>query len=303
LNESIYREIALTLGRDDALNVVRLIDDQGLADLCGYFETLYDAEGSGGPMEDRTRLMLYFPSEIADAGLRIDILMAALNIEDYISEEREIGERDYLEAYKKHYRSFPISPRIVIVPSWEKTDLHEREILDSGKFPLYLDPGLAFGTGLHPTTALCLEYLDERIAPGMRLIDAGCGSGILGMGALLLGANEVFAFDIDGNARIAVRHNLAMNPGIADRLIFLQGGFDLPEFAEYGANLLVANLTANIILNNLHAICEGHYQEIVLSGILADRESDVIEAMPAGWRLHRKAERDGWALLIFERAG
>lgn len=295
----LFQEIELELSREAAQDVTILLDEgEILPGLSGYYEVLYDEERIG---QDRTSLLLYFPlgEELHD--VKIELLMASLGIQDYEIRKKSVSRRAYLEAYKKYYTAFPVSKRIVIIPSWEKGTERERPGLEEGKLPLYLDPGLAFGTGQHPTTRLCLEYLDEHVTPGMRIIDAGCGSGILGIGALRLGAGYVFAFDVDGNAVTAVRQNLQLNDRMAGRMDVVQGGFELPSFVECEADLLLANITQKIIFANEKRIREGRYPRMVLSGILSEGRDDVVARFADGWRLLGESELEGWIRLEFER--
>ncbi|MCB1322680.1 MAG: 50S ribosomal protein L11 methyltransferase, partial [Leptospiraceae bacterium] len=170
---------------------------------------------------------------------------------------------------------------------------------------LYLDPGLAFGTGKHPTTELCLQFLDDLKPNGMRIVDAGAGSGILSLGALLLGARSVFAFDIDGNALTAMRQNLRMNcpPLVEGQLSAHHGGFDLPELEREleHADLLLGNITAGVILQNQNVIMSGSHRRMALSGILSEQSDRVVEAFQPAWRLNRMLTNDGWVLLDMER--
>ncbi|HSG70644.1 MAG TPA: 50S ribosomal protein L11 methyltransferase, partial [Planctomycetaceae bacterium] len=307
----IYREIEVELPSDDSLPFVQVLDE-GLAlpDLSGYYEVLYDetrpreSEADG----DRTRIVLYFPIHAELAVAQIELVLEALGLDDYRLNEKRIARKDYLEAYKQYYEPFQISPRLVIVPSWDRGS--EREAAarkaagETGVLSLYLDPGLAFGTGKHPTTQLCLEYLDEAFASPdrapRRLIDAGAGSGILALGALLFGAESVYAFDIDGNATVACRQNLELN-AVSGELIFEHGGFDLPGLAERPADLLLGNLTAAVLLQNQAFVDASQARRMILSGILTEQQDRVVEAFTSThWDFCSGRESDGWVLLEFE---
>ena len=247
---------------------------------------------------DRTKLVLYFAAENPDAADNLHILLAARGVTEYDLREKTLNRNDYLEAYKEHYRPFPIGRRLVIVPSWHRDSPEGRNYPD--RIPLYLDPGLAFGTGQHPTTRLCLGRLEE-LPPGLRLIDAGCGSGILSIGAALLGASEVLAFDVDNNAVKATLQNSLLNPGIAGRLQARQGGFDLQEF-EQEADMLIGNLTEVVILANEARIRRGRFGRMMLSGLLSEQKEKMIERFQDEWRLVLERDDEGWALLEFARA-
>lgn len=316
-NPEIYRQIEVELPAEDTLPFVQVLDE-GLAlpELSGYYEVLYDETRPRSA--DNAVLVLYFPiySELATA--QIELVLDALGLTRYRISEKKIERQDYLQAYKQYYEPFQISPRLLIVPSWDRGGERERllrgaEGVNSDARSLYLDPGLAFGTGKHATTELCLQYLDEVLndsatAP-RELIDAGAGSGILALGALLLGAHRVFAFDIDGNAAIACDQNLRLNPEIAARpgaLQFQHGGFDLPEFTARSADLLLGNLTAAVLLHNQGFIDQARVRRMALSGILTEQQDQVIAAFETTgacrWRILPGGirERDGWVLLEFE---
>ena len=298
MDTNVYREISLLLRKDDALSLVIMLDQNAFHGLCGYYEVLFD-ETKSNLNSDFTTVVLFFQSDDSEAGIRIEIFLAALGIEAISQSEKQVSRTEYLEAYKKHYTSFDITERIKIVPSWEKEKIITGS--ESDKIYLYLDPGLAFGTGLHPTSKLCLGYMDENPPAGLRIIDAGCGSGILSIGAILLGAEEVFAFDIDGNSILAVRNNLELNSGVDKKIILKKGGFDLKEFTEYPADILLGNLTASILLTNRNYINQGKYNKMILSGILSEKEEEVIEAFQDKWKNVYRSGLDGWSILVFDR--
>jgi len=358
--DCLFREIEITLSKDDALELTRLLDEGApLPDFRGYYEVLFEldrgqeecrpadntaerqfAEGDSAkedppenrPLANSTKLVLYFSAENVIAAIHVELLLAALDIADYDIHEKILNRRDYLEAYKEHYRPFAIGERLVIVPSWHRGTEAEREALGRGdgggsavgdrsgemsdcssgvppvrdrfgdaRLPLYLDPGLVFGTGHHPTTRLCARRLEEAVRGGMRVIDAGCGSGILGIAALLLGASLVFAFDIERASLRSAIQNGALNPGISERLAVKHGGFDLGEFAEFPADLLIGNLTENVILSWSDCIRRGRFPRLILSGFLAEQKQNVIERFADEWRLVCEREEEGWVLLDFEK--
>ncbi len=319
-SREIYRELELELPAEESLPFVQVLDEGlTLPELSGYYEVLYD-ENRPQSEKDFARLVLYFPIHAELATAQVELVLDALGLDDYRLSEKRIERSDYLQAYKQFYEPFQISPRLLIVPSWDRGGEREsalRAALGDGDSTrsLYLDPGLAFGTGKHPTTELCLQYLDRVFreanatagAPApLDIIDAGAGSGILSIGALLLGARRVYAFDIDGNAAIACEQNLALNPGIHGELRFERGGFDLPDFVEFQADLMLGNLTAAVLLQNQAFIDRVRARTMVLSGILVEQSQDVIAAFESGgaarWRLQENgvAERDGWVLIAFD---
>ncbi|MDH5654368.1 MAG: 50S ribosomal protein L11 methyltransferase [Spirochaetia bacterium] len=298
METAIFKEITAALLPDDALTLVKFLDQNKFPKLHGYYEVLYDEDKASIDTE-LSKIVMYFSAEDNEADIRLEIILSVLGIESVVREEKNITRNEYLENYKKHYTSFLISKHIMIVPSWEKQQFENQK--NSSQLFLYLDPGLAFGTGLHPTTRLCMEYLDENPPKKLNVIDAGCGSGILSFGALLLGAEEVLAFDVDGNAVLAVENNFELNAFNRNRMTLMRGGFDLNEFLEYPADILLGNLTASVILSNKKRIDEGKYSQMMLSGILEEKKEEVISAFQTNWECSFQNHLDGWSLIVFNR--
>ena len=165
---------------------------------------------------------------------------------------------------------------------------------DDSAAVIRLDPGLAFGTGTHPTTALCLEQIDKIDVSGMRVLDFGCGSGILAIGALLLGAGSAMAFDIDNQAIIASKSNAAQN-GVADRL---QATADAAELGR-GYSLVLANILAGPLME-LAAELSNRLAPggtLLLSGILSEQARSVMQSYECWIEFEPPSERDGWVCL------
>ena len=169
---------------------------------------------------------------------------------------------------------------------------------DANAVRVALDPGLAFGTGTHPTTALCLEWLDGSELRGCRVIDYGCGSGILAIAALKLGAAEAFAYDIDPQARLATRDNAARN-GVADRLTIAATAPREPESCD----VLVANILAGPLaeLTDQFAALLRPGGRIALCGLLPEQVESVAVAYAPWFMIGATTVRDGWALLSGSR--
>ncbi len=198
-----------------------------------------------------------------------------------------LDDRDWVRAWMDGYAPMRFGARLWIVPTGFAAP-------DPDGVNLLLDPGLAFGTGTHPTTALCLEWLDAHPPLDRCVIDYGCGSGILGIAALKLGAREVWAVDNDPQALTATRDNAARN-GVADRVRTVLPG-DIPALQ---ADLLLANILANplIELAPRFAALVRPGGGVVLSGILADQAADVAAAYRAAFALQPPAQREDWVRL------
>lgn len=197
----------------------------------------------------------------------------------------EVAEQDWVRLTQSQFDPIRISDRLWIVPSWHVAP-------DPNAINLELDPGLAFGTGSHPTTRLCLEWLEVNVDPGMSVLDYGCGSGILGIAALKLGAGDVLGVDIDPSALIAAADNAERN-GVAMRL--------QPSSAplEETFDCVVANILTNplMLLAPLLSARLKPGGRLALSGVLETQAGQVIEAYAPYLALRVGATHEGWVRL------
>jgi len=211
---------------------------------------------------------------------------------------REVVETDWSLEWKKHYRSFRIGKRLVIVPSWTDWNAAPGDVI------LRLDPGMAFGTGMHPTTQLCLEALEERIIPGKELLDLGCGSGILSIGGLRLGAGRAEGWDIDPEAVRVARENAVLN-GVEARFAARPGTLEDMLKEKRTAPVVAANILAGVLQSMLHASLSETVDRggcLILSGILIEQSAAVEAAIvESGLYLAEKKTREDWVALIAEK--
>jgi len=205
---------------------------------------------------------------------------------------RIIADQDWTAGFKETIPVLHIGQRLVIRPSWREYLPQEHEIV------IELDPGIAFGTGLHPTTQLCLLALEELIQPGQRVLDMGTGTGILAIAAARLGASEIVAVDNDPNAVVATRHN-ARNNQVEGRIRALHG-----SLAETSGSydLVLANILAPVLLA---MIADGLTNRVkrtgalVLSGILEEQAQEVRAALArAGMTRIEQRQSGDWVSLI-----
>jgi ribosomal protein L11 methyltransferase len=201
----------------------------------------------------------------------------------------KVPDEDWVAKSRNGFGPIRVTPRLWIVPSWATAP-------DAGAISLLVDPGLAFGTGSHPTTRLCLRWLESRIAGGETVLDYGCGSGILSIAALKLGAGRAVGVDIDPGA-VAIAGANARRNGVAGE--FLESGAPLSVTAD----LVVANILASplkVLAPLLSERCRrgGH---IALSGVLVDQAKEVAESYAPWITFAEPQEEEGWACLAGTR--
>lgn len=218
--------------------------------------------------KERVRVKIYFNTEEEAKEAQRALLQTGLCM--FLS-LKELEDTDYANAWKKYYHPFSVG-EFLIVPAWEKVPVTEKKVLR-------MDPGMAFGSGTHESTMLCLKALQE-ITPRGFVYDVGCGSGILGLAALLSGAQRVEALDIDPLAIEAVLGNAKLN-GCANRISASLG--DLLKGQERQADLIFGNLIAEVVVElvpqTLNCLKEGGY--FITSGILKEKEDMVKEVLYA----------------------
>ncbi len=215
---------------------------------------------------------------------------------------RRLQEEDWAEAWKHAYRPLAVGERLMIVPAWLDNPEPQR-------IPLVLDPGMAFGTGTHPTTQMCLVEVERLVQPGATVLDVGCGSGILSVAALKLGAARALGVDTDPQAVTVALENAARNQ-VAAGFTAAVGSVEAlrrPPLGPVQGELVLANILAPVLVDLLraHGLADvvaagGH---LVLSGILEDQAPAVSNAArAAGLRLVRQQQRDDWVALTVARA-
>ncbi|MDO6452871.1 50S ribosomal protein L11 methyltransferase [Neptunomonas phycophila] len=252
-------------------------------------QPIFEPDLGTTPLWQRTTISGLFDTDYDMAATEAFIREAHSTIfknSDFPTFSAEILEdKDWEREWMKNYHPMQFGQRLWICPSW-------REAPDPNAVNLMLDPGLAFGTGTHPTTALCLEWLDAQTLEGKKVTDYGCGSGILGIAALLLGADHVIAVDIDIQAIQATRDNLGRNKLSDDRLDAY-----LPESAPQAAtDVLVANILAGPLVELAPTLAERVKPGglLALSGLLIHQADEIIQAYSPWFDLDPVAEREEW---------
>lgn len=218
-----------------------------------------------------------------------------------------IADQNWMEAWKERYRPIPIGRRLIIVPAWLESP-------DPARIPIKIDPGMAFGTGTHPTTQLCLEFIEEFLSPQSSIvnrksaIDVGCGSGILSIAALKLGAEFALGVDIDEASVRASRENAEANGVQGERFALGLGSVaEVREgrFQVRSAPLVLANILAPVLVRLFEAGMADLVEPggaIVLSGILEEQAQTVIEAAQThGLVLTGRRQMGDWVALACQR--
>jgi ribosomal protein L11 methyltransferase len=246
---------------------------------------VFDEPGAVARGWARLRIRALVPADAAIAPL---VAAAAADaglpaVPDYALEP--VADADWVRLTQAQFAPIRVSARLWVVPSWHATP-------DPDAISIRLDPGLAFGTGSHPTTKACLRWLERRVVRGARVLDYGCGSGILAIAAMQLGAGDALGVDIDPEAVVAARGNAARN-GAAARFR------DSHAPLDFTADLIVANILANplrVLAPVLAAHCRAGGR-IALAGILAAQARGVADAYAAWFTMSPFDEDEGWATL------
>lgn len=209
-----------------------------------------------------------------------------------------VEDSDWENNWREYYKPIEVGKRLVVVPEWE-------EIPADGRLPLRLDPGLIFGTGSHATTRMCLEALEDYTGPGKRVLDLGCGSGILGIGALVLGCESCLGCDIDPKAPDVAMANAALNDFGSDRIRILAGDLladaSLRRSFGSGYDIVLANIVSDVIIPlSVHVPEFLHPDGVYISsGIIDGRQDEVRAAIEkSGFRVLRHLSEEDWHCFV-----
>ena len=223
---------------------------------------------------------------------RKELSAGAIDFGSLEETKREIEGDDWIDVWKKHFRPIHLG-RIVVVPEWID---YTRE---PGEEVVLLDSNMAFGTGEHETTSMCVELLQKYLKEGDTVLDVGCGSGILGIAAAKLGAKRAYLTDIDPVAVESAAHNAEKN-GVEDRVVVALS--DLLDDADIRGDVVLANITAEILARLAPDVPKNLKEggTLILSGIIADRLARVKEAFGAeGLTLQKQMHKGEWYALVF----
>ena len=210
----------------------------------------------------------------------------------------EVHEEDWATAWKKYYHPVKISERFTIVPTWE-----EYKPVSSDELIIELDPGMAFGTGTHPTTVMCIQALEQTVQKDDLVVDVGTGSGVLSIASALLGAKHIQALDLDEVAVESAKMNIKLNK-VQDRIDVSQG--NLLDGVDQQADVVVANILAEVIMRFTDDVAKvvkpGGY--FIASGIIQPKKEDVKHAIIAsGFTIDETIQMEDWVAFIAKRNG
>lgn len=250
-------------------------------------QPIFEPDLGTTPLWSHTHLLALFEADTDPAALLAHLaLLTGGPLPAHQVEQ--IADQDWERSWMDNFQPLRFGQRLWIVPSWHQPP--EPQAVN-----LHLDPGLAFGTGTHPTTALCLEWLDGQSLHDCNVLDFGCGSGILAIAALLLGAKQACGTDIDPQALEASRDNATRNGIDAARFpLYLPSEMPADTFDLVLANILAGPLVQLAPIISQHVRQGGH---LVLSGILAEQAEEVRAAYQADFILDPTAEKDGWVRI------
>ncbi|MCH2315520.1 MAG: 50S ribosomal protein L11 methyltransferase [SAR202 cluster bacterium] len=237
-------------------------------------------EGESPPVPDFVTIKTYLPVDNTterrrnqiDIGVRLVAHLATISP----LKEKYVEEEDWQNAWKEHFHPLRIGRHLVICPTWRTVETSESDIL------IHLDPGMAFGTGHHPTTRTCMEILERDTKPGDRILDVGCGSGILSVVAVKVGATSALGLEIDPVAARAGEENVRIN-GIEDKVQIVQGTLPSPLAEARSFDIVAANISAKVVTNLAQHLIDSVAigGKLIAGGIIEPHVEDVTKALNA----------------------
>ncbi|HAC20112.1 MAG TPA: 50S ribosomal protein L11 methyltransferase [Dehalococcoidia bacterium] len=237
-------------------------------------------EGESPPVPDFVTIKTYLPVDNTterrrnqiDIGVRLVAHLATISP----LKEKYVEEEDWQNAWKEHFHPLRIGRHLVICPTWRTVETSESDIL------IHLDPGMAFGTGHHPTTRTCMEILERDTKPGDRILDVGCGSGILSVVAVKVGATSALGLEIDPVAARAGEENVRIN-GIEDKVQIVQGTLPSPLAEARSFDIVAANISAKVVTDLAQHLIDSVAigGKLIAGGIIEPHVEDVTKALNA----------------------
>jgi len=247
---------------------------------------------------DRKNSIIHiYISECDNAAEALEFLKERFNAENIPFEVGSLGvdDTDWNENWKKYFHTIEIGEKLAVVPSWESYENPENRTV------LNIDPGAAFGTGTHATTSLCLEMLQTKVTADTKMLDIGCGSGILALASVLLGAENAIGVDIDAQSVKTARENAQIN-NIENKTEFIVG--DLAEKVSGKFDVICANIVADVIIRLLPNVSQFMTENasLIISGIIDVRKADVLAAVEQnGFSVTEERYKDNWCAFSLKK--
>ncbi len=243
--------------------------------------------------KDRTKAIIHvYISPEENPAEAISFLSERYNAEGI---KHEIGTancvmEDWMNNWKKYFKPMPVGQSLLIRPTWESA------YNPAGRRVLHLEPGMAFGTGTHETTRLCMELMEDYLRPQMDILDVGCGSGILSVAGLLMGGRSATGVDIDELAVKTAKENAEINR-VGEKFTAIAGNLTDKVTGKY--HMIVANIVADIIVELTENIKDYMYRDTIyiMSGIIDTREQDVLNALEEKFEVIDRREENGWVAI------
>ncbi|NLL69819.1 MAG: 50S ribosomal protein L11 methyltransferase [Epulopiscium sp.] len=235
----------------------------------------------------------YYLQRIEEIKSRLAMIAQFIPIGEGTVTLQKVKEEEWANAWKQYYKPFRAAKQIVIEPTWEKATF-----VQEGDQVIKLDPGMAFGTGTHETTSLCIQSLEKYVTPNDTILDIGCGSGILGIVAGKLGAKKVIGVDIDPNAIKVAKENVQINQ--VDEIVEIRQG-DLLEVVEEKTDCIVANIIADVIIKLVESVPQVLRPKgfFIASGIIMERLEEVKQAIEkSSFDLVEVLTKGDWAAVV-----
>lgn len=243
--------------------------------------------------KDRTKAKVHMYISCEDNPLeavsKISEMLKEANI-DFQVDSLDCNDEDWLNNWKQYFQPSPVGEKLLIRPTWRKN------YDPKGRVVINLDPGLAFGTGTHETTRLCLEVLEKIVKEDTTVLDVGCGSGILGIASLLLGAESAVGVDIDPMAVKTAKENAVLN-NVEDKFTAIEGNFTEKVSGKF--DIVVANIVADAIIFLSQGVKAFMKEDslYIMSGIIDTRVDEVIEEVSKNFEITQKLFLNGWYCL------
>lgn len=310
-----WSEICIHTTNEAMEPIANILDEAGISGLViedpldlvkdrpTFFGEIYELDPNKYPV-DGIYMKIYLPSDRFLNDKLIEIKQAIDELDDHgidLGENKitqsDVFEEEWETAWKKYYKPVKITERITIVPTWEPYEpTSENELI------IELDPGMAFGTGTHPTTVLSIQALEKYVKDGDLVIDVGCGSGVLSIASSLLGADHVYAYDLDDIAIKSTKANVTLND-LSDSITTKQN--DLLNQVRTTANVIVSNILAEIIVKFVQDAWDNLKENglFITSGIIQKKKQLVIdELQKIGFKIIEINDQDEWISIVAQKA-